>query len=101
MQEKEYENKSLKLLGITARLQAIMINQNITPLELVNCASAARLAYTVATGKERYEIQGLIFCDFCGQNADKNMKLVAGQRNAHICAECVDVCCDILNKPKR
>jgi hypothetical protein len=34
--------QSLKLMGIVSRLQQIMVNENITPAELVGCAEVVR-----------------------------------------------------------
>jgi hypothetical protein len=41
--------KSLKLLGIIHRLQTLMINENITPAELVTCAEAVKNNYEFVT----------------------------------------------------
>jgi len=99
MSEQNYEQRSLKLLGVTARLQTLMINQRITPLELVNCANAARAMYLTATSNKKYEVTGLVFCDFCDRDSsEKGMLLIAGSRNTHICSECVNICRETLDK---
>ncbi|HEM8561018.1 TPA: hypothetical protein U2Q33_000789 [Citrobacter farmeri] len=41
----KHKGKTLILLGITHRLQTMMINENITPEELVSCAQAVKLSY--------------------------------------------------------
>ena len=38
----------------------------------------------------------LLRCSFCGKDQYQLRKLVAGP-NAHICADCVDVCVDIMS----
>ncbi|KAF1367147.1 ClpX C4-type zinc finger protein [Yokenella regensburgei] len=97
----QYDKKSLKLLGITARLQMLMINQNITPLELVNCAIAARSAWLMTNGGEKLELTGVLYCDFCNRDSnEKGVTLIAGPRNTHICSECVDVCRDVFEKKR-
>lgn len=40
-----HKKHTLKLLGITSRLQTLMINENLTPDELVSCAEAAKRSY--------------------------------------------------------
>lgn len=101
MSDQNYEQRSLKLLGVTARLQTLMINQRITPLELVNCANAARAMYLMATSNKKYELTGLFYCDFCNRDSsEKGMLLVAGLRNTHICSECVDICRETLDKKR-
>lgn len=101
MSEQNYEQRSLKLLGVTARLQTLMINQHITPLELVNCANAARSMYLTATSNKKYEVTGLLYCDFCNRDSnEKGMLLVAGLRNTHICSECVDLCRKALDEKR-
>lgn len=41
----KHKGKTLILLGITHRLQTMMINENISPEELVACAHAVKLSY--------------------------------------------------------
>lgn len=41
----QHGGKTLKLLAIIHRLQAIMINENISPEELVTCAEAVKNNY--------------------------------------------------------
>lgn len=41
----KHKSKTLTLLGITHRLQTMMINENISPEELVSCAQAVKLSY--------------------------------------------------------
>ncbi|MFT8211173.1 MAG: hypothetical protein ACMZI0_12530 [Symbiopectobacterium sp.] len=41
----KYTNKDLKIMGISSRLQTIMINENITVGELVGCAESVRNSY--------------------------------------------------------
>lgn len=99
MSEQQYDQKSLKLLRFTGRLQMLMIRQNITPLELVNCAIAARSAYLEAVSGKDMNIIGVFYCDFCNRDTcEKGVFLVAGPRNTHICSECVDLCREVLDK---
>lgn len=99
MPEQMYDPKSLKLLGITARLQTLMINQKITPLELVNCANAARAAWLTTTNTKNLERVEGIYCDFCNRDAnEKDIIFITGNRNTHICDKCVDLCRSILDE---
>lgn len=41
----QHKNKSIKLMGIVHRLQQIMVNENLTPAELVGCAEIVRDSY--------------------------------------------------------
>ncbi|ELT3494559.1 ClpX C4-type zinc finger protein [Citrobacter freundii] len=101
MPEQMYDPKSLKLLGITARLQTLMINQKITPLELVNCANAARAAWLTTTNTKNLERVEGIYCDFCNRDTtEEGILFITGNRNAHICDKCVDLCREILAKKR-
>lgn len=41
----QHKTHTIKLLAITHRLQMLMINENLTPTELVSCANAVKLKY--------------------------------------------------------
>ncbi|EIV0093107.1 TPA: hypothetical protein ACHT4B_001361 [Escherichia coli] len=41
----QYKTKSIKLMAIVHRLQQIMVNENLTPAELVGCAEIVRDNY--------------------------------------------------------
>lgn len=41
----QHEIKSIKLMAIVHRLQTIMVNENLTPTELVGCAEIVRDNY--------------------------------------------------------
>ncbi|HCT9709449.1 TPA: hypothetical protein OUD11_002001 [Citrobacter werkmanii] len=41
----QHKNNSIKLMGIVHRLQQIMVNENLTPAELVGCAEIVRDNY--------------------------------------------------------
>ena len=41
----QHKNNSIKLMGIVHRLQQIMVNENLTPAELVGCAEVVRDNY--------------------------------------------------------
>ncbi len=41
----KYSARELKLMGVSSRLQSIMINENLTPSELVGCAESVRNGY--------------------------------------------------------
>ena len=38
----QHKTKSIKLMAIVHRLQQIMVNENLTPAELVGCAEIVR-----------------------------------------------------------
>ncbi len=46
-----YRRKTVKMLAIVSRLQAIMLNENLTPDELVRCAEAVRESYNQVSKK--------------------------------------------------
>lgn len=41
----QHKNNNIKLMGIVHRLQQIMVNENLTPAELVGCAEIVRDNY--------------------------------------------------------
>ncbi|MCZ5437248.1 hypothetical protein O5476_06790 [Escherichia coli] len=41
----QHKTKSIKLMAIVHRLQQIMVNENLTPAELVGCAEIVRDNY--------------------------------------------------------
>lgn len=41
----QHQTKNIKLLAIVHRLQQIMVNENLTPAELVGCAEIVRDSY--------------------------------------------------------
>ncbi|EHI7575590.1 TPA: hypothetical protein ACGTP1_003705 [Salmonella enterica] len=41
----QHKTKSIKLMAIVHRLQTIMVNENLTPEELVGCAEIVRDNY--------------------------------------------------------
>ncbi|EAA7105155.1 hypothetical protein AH191_08690 [Salmonella enterica subsp. enterica serovar Typhimurium] len=41
----QHKTKSIKLMAIVHRLQTIMVNENLTPAELVGCAEIVRDNY--------------------------------------------------------
>ncbi|HDC4531069.1 hypothetical protein [Enterobacter asburiae] len=41
----QHQTKSIKLMAIVHRLQQIMVNENLTPAELVGCAEIVRDNY--------------------------------------------------------
>ncbi|EDW3362244.1 hypothetical protein GUO34_004838 [Salmonella enterica] len=41
----QYQTKNIKLMAIVHRLQQIMVNENLTPAELVGCAEIVRDNY--------------------------------------------------------
>lgn len=41
----QYKNKNIKLMAVVHRLQRLMINENLTPEELVGCAEIVRDNY--------------------------------------------------------
>lgn len=41
----QHKNKNIKLMGIVHRLQQIMVNEDLTPAELVGCAEIVRDNY--------------------------------------------------------
>lgn len=41
----QHEIKNIKLMAIVHRLQTIMVNENLTPAELVGCAEIVRDNY--------------------------------------------------------
>lgn len=44
-EEPRHKTDSIKLMAIVHRLQQIMINENLTPAELVGCAEIVRDSY--------------------------------------------------------
>lgn len=53
----QHRKKTMQLLGVTHRLQSLMLSENISPDELVACAKAVRLSYESVTMAES-ELQG-------------------------------------------
>ena len=49
----QHKTKSIKLMAIVHRLQQIMVNENLTPAELVGCAEIVRDHHHVADSKRR------------------------------------------------
>ncbi|EEY5975647.1 hypothetical protein FJ881_23235 [Escherichia albertii] len=45
MRDTTYNTKSVRLMAIVHRLQQIMVNENLTPDELVGCAEIVRDNY--------------------------------------------------------
>ena len=41
----QHKTKSIKLMAIVHRLQTVMVNENLTPAELVGCAEIVRDNY--------------------------------------------------------
>ena len=41
----QHKNKSIKLMAVVHRLQRLMVNENLTPDELVGCAQIVRDNY--------------------------------------------------------
>lgn len=41
----QHKNENIKLMAVVHRLQQIMINENLTPAELVGCAEIVRDSY--------------------------------------------------------
>ncbi|WP_337263340.1 MULTISPECIES: ClpX C4-type zinc finger protein [unclassified Serratia (in: enterobacteria)] len=95
-----------KLAAITSRLQSIMLNENITPNELVGCARVVRRSHQDFEGmssppKEPRQISEAntneqLQCGFCGKFQHEVRLLILGQGRTCICNECVEVCDDVM-----
>lgn len=46
----QHKNENIKLMAVVHRLQQIMINENLTPDELVGCAEIVRSNYGYIAG---------------------------------------------------
>ena len=52
------------------------------------------------SGEDEHEDQdGVLRCSFCGKDQDQLRRLIAGP-DVHICADCVEVCVDLLADDK-
>lgn len=49
-----HKTRTIKLLAISARLQALMINEGITPDELVACATSVKAGYDYVDVKSQF-----------------------------------------------
>lgn len=49
-----HKTRTIKLLAISARLQTLMINEGITPDELVSCAMSVKAAYDSVDVKSQF-----------------------------------------------
>ncbi|QDX29608.1 hypothetical protein Dpoa569_0001406 [Dickeya poaceiphila] len=92
----KYTIKELKLMGVSSRLQTIMINENLTPGELVGCAESVRNGYQALKCEGMTAVDGELRCSFCNVPRAEAKKLVVGLGNVCICDKCVWLCVGIL-----
>ncbi|KHT40172.1 hypothetical protein RD02_14140 [Pectobacterium brasiliense] len=91
-----YTEKDLKLMGISSRLQTLMVNENITACELVGCAKSVRYSYHAVRSGGLSAVNGEYKCSFCGTPRLYAKKIIVGQGNACICDRCVEHALGIL-----
>lgn len=91
-----YTTKDMKLMGISSRLQTIMLNENLTPGELVGCAESVRNGYQALKREGLTAVDGELRCSFCNVPRAEAKKIIVGPGNVCICDRCVALCIGIL-----
>lgn len=92
----KYTNNDMKLMGISSRLQTIMLNENLTPGELVGCAESVRDGYQALKREGMTAVDGELRCSFCNVPRAEANKIIVGAGNVCICDRCVELCVGIL-----
>lgn len=92
----KYTIKELKLMGISSRLRTIMVNENLTPGELVGCAESVRNGYQALKREGMTAVNGELRCSFCNTPRAEAKKIIVGTGSVCICDQCVEICVGIL-----
>ncbi|WP_233971705.1 ClpX C4-type zinc finger protein [Pectobacterium versatile] len=92
----KYTKNDLKLMGISSRLQALMVNENITACELVGCAESVRYGYHAVRSGGLSAVNGEYECSFCGTPRLYAKKIIVGKGNVCICDRCVEHALGVL-----
>ncbi|MBG6244014.1 hypothetical protein CS369_02750 [Candidatus Symbiopectobacterium sp. 'North America'] len=86
----------MKIMGISSLLQTIMLNENLTPGELVGCAESVRNGYQALKREGMTAVDGELRCSFCNVPKAEPKKIIVGPGNVCICDGCVWLCVGIL-----
>ncbi|WP_221627861.1 ClpX C4-type zinc finger protein [Serratia marcescens] len=87
----------LKLKDIARQLQILMLNEGITPEELVSCANAVKSSYDNRLLSPELALSPERMCHFCQKTTQKVKILIAGP-GVNICDKCIQMCNEMIER---
>ncbi len=73
---------------------------DLVPRQIARLSDRVYALEKWAWGSKPPKNTALVYCSFCGKDQNSVEKIIAGPTAAFICAECVDLCAEIVNEAR-